>query len=91
MRTALLALAFALAGSAQAQDQKLTMALLVEWQVANCPLEQSDAMAVTASSMIINGSPKAEVEKAREMIQAGMRDNYKTVAEGCADILPKGK
>lgn len=84
------ALALMLAAPVQAQDpQKLAMALLVEWQVANCPLEQADAMAVTASNLIINGSPEAEVTKTRKVIQDGMRDNYKSVAEGCEDIRAK--
>ena len=84
-----LALALSLLAAAPAAAQhedKLPTALMVEWTLANCKADDLPAMLVAFSSIIIEAAPEADVERLRGLIREGVKENYPSPAEACADF-----
>lgn len=81
------AVQFAAVAPAEAEpSQQHIFAVMVEWYVANCGLDDIPALAISTASMIINATDKSTLDPLRVQARAKVASRYLDTPAACAEM-----
>lgn len=66
-------------------DQRVG-AVITEWYLAHCGAEGVPDVMINASSMVINGSEKGDIERLREEMRAKVKSRFRDTEAACAGL-----
>lgn len=69
----------------KSDDQRIG-AVITEWYLAHCGAEGVPDVMINASSMVINGSEKGDIERLREEMRAKVKSRFRDTDAACAGL-----